>query len=61
MNNQTPIHPYTEVWVVYNANGPDYVAYLRSMAMEHAADMAANFPELGPWKVFPYSLAEQPK
>lgn len=40
-----------DIWVVMNKDGPDFVAGWPELAHEHASDMAADFPELGPWRV----------
>ena len=46
--------PPREVWIVSTPTGPDHVALTRQCAMEHAAIMAGDFPELGPWRVCKY-------
>lgn len=46
--------PPREVWVVSSPIGPDFVALLRVEAMEHAAEMADEFPENGPYRVCKY-------
>ena len=49
-----PNEPLREVWVVSNKEGCDFVAEYRQGAMEHAAIMAGEFPELSPWSVCKY-------
>ena len=46
--------PPCEVWIVSTPTGPDHVTITRECAMEHAAIMAGDFPELGPWRVCRY-------
>ena len=46
--------PPREVWIVSTPTGPDHVAITRECAMEYAAIMAGDFPELGPWRVCKY-------
>lgn len=46
--------PPREVWVVSSKEGPEYVAGYQQAAMEHAALMAGDFPEQGPWLVARY-------
>ena len=46
--------PLREVWIVSTPTGPDHVDITRDGAMEHAAEMAGDFPELGPWRVCKY-------
>ena len=46
--------PPREVWVVSSKEGCDFVAERHDFALEHAGIMAADFPELGPWRVCKY-------
>lgn len=46
--------PAREVWVVSSQSGPDFVAAYREAAMEHAAELAEEFPEQGPYRVCKY-------
>lgn len=43
-----------EVWVVFDKDGIDVAYPYREAAMEQAAYMAGDFPELGPWRVVQY-------
>jgi hypothetical protein len=46
--------PPREVWVVSSPTGPDFVASYREAAMEHASELAGEFPESGPYRVCKY-------
>jgi hypothetical protein len=46
--------PPREVWVVSSKEGCDFVVERHDFALEHAGIMAADFPELGPWRVCKY-------
>lgn len=46
--------PPREVWVVSSPTGADFVSNYRQGAMEHAAELAGEFPESGPYRVCRY-------
>ena len=47
--------PPREVWVVSSREAPcGLVSESKDFALEHAGIMAADFPEMGPWRVCKY-------
>ena len=49
----------SEVWVVVDKEGADFVAEYRQGAMDHALDRAERAPELGPVMVQRYIAANE--
>lgn len=48
--------PLNSVYVVYGGNNTNFVSEHKTLADEHANDMAAEFPDEGPWRVVEYKL-----